>query len=275
MNKFDTITQKELKEVIACCVDFTSILHYFDMEITTSNQRKLELFLSKNNIMEIRKAPHCLLNIKDEEFIAFWNESISYAEVSKKVKYLHELRNNKEINPPKNRELKKYAQKLNLQHDHMLGQGHAKGKRFPGKFSVPLEDVMTENSHYNSRLLKERLIENNYLEYMCVWCKNKDVWNNKELTLQMDHIDGKRTNQKLENLRILCPTCHSYTHTFRGKNIKSRNIVKNINEGENILNMNIDSIFEKVNTVCKNCGDETHYDHNLCNSCAIDIIKDL
>ena len=54
----------------------------------------------------------------------------------------------------------------------------------------------------------------------CAICSCSDFWNNKKLTLQLDHIDGDRYNNQRENLRMVCPNCHSQTETFCSKNIK-------------------------------------------------------
>lgn len=58
----------------------------------------------------------------------------------------------------------------------------------------------------------------------CLLC-GIDTWNNQKITLDIDHINGDRNNNARENLRGLCPNCHSLTETFRGKNKKSENIV--------------------------------------------------
>lgn len=87
---------------------------------------------------------------------------------------------------------------------------------------IPLEEILVENSTYSSsRSLRERLI----LELG--WkdaCSNEDcpinepMWLGKPITLQLDHINGVRTDNRIENLRILCPNCHSQTDTWCGKN---------------------------------------------------------
>lgn len=56
--------------------------------------------------------------------------------------------------------------------------------------------------------------------HQCEECKNTE-WLQKPITLELDHIDGDNRNNTKENLRLLCPNCHSMTHTWRGRNINS------------------------------------------------------
>lgn len=72
-----------------------------------------------------------------------------------------------------------------------------------------------------TRHVKKRLIKEGYLKYECCQCGLLDQWNGRSITLELDHIDGDRWNHRMENLRLLCPNCHSQTSTFRGRN-KSR-----------------------------------------------------
>ena len=53
--------------------------------------------------------------------------------------------------------------------------------------------------------------------FLCSIC-NIEEWNNKPLSMQLDHIDGDPHNHKLENLRLICPNCHSQTETYCGRN---------------------------------------------------------
>ena len=78
-------------------------------------------------------------------------------------------------------------------------------------WSKPYEEMTHESCR--KRLLYER---NN----TCEDCGICGTYNGKPITLELDHIDGDHYNNKLENLRILCPNCHSQTPTYRGRNMK-------------------------------------------------------
>ena len=73
--------------------------------------------------------------------------------------------------------------------------------------------------HYQTYKLGRRLIKEGILPYECKSCGITE-WGGKEISLELDHIDGNSRNHLLDNLRWLCPNCHSQTDTFRSRNIK-------------------------------------------------------
>lgn len=79
------------------------------------------------------------------------------------------------------------------------------------------------NKHptYPTGKLKKRLVKEGILEYKCVLCDNPGSHNGSPLTLQLDHINGINNDHRLENVRLLCPNCHTQQDTYAGKN-KSR-----------------------------------------------------
>jgi Zn finger protein HypA/HybF involved in hydrogenase expression len=103
--------------------------------------------------------------------------------------------------------------------------------RNPSMIRIPLEQVLVENSYYTRALLKPRLVSEGLLEEKCECCGIGSEWNGKPLSLQLDHKNGINDDNRLENLRFLCPNCHSQTDTFGARNHK-----------------------KKEKPVCKNCG---------------------
>jgi hypothetical protein len=98
-----------------------------------------------------------------------------------------------------------------------LGLEFKTGGRFD---KIELHEILAGNyPQYQTFKLKKRLLKENILENKCSCC-GITKWNEKEIALHLDHIDGNNHNHKLDNLRLLCPNCHSQTDTWCGKNIK-------------------------------------------------------
>lgn len=69
----------------------------------------------------------------------------------------------------------------------------------------------------NNKTTKRKLILTALKEEKCEICKLPPIWEGKFLALQLDHIDGNWKNNRLENLRLLCPNCHTQTETWGTK----------------------------------------------------------
>lgn len=89
------------------------------------------------------------------------------------------------------------------------------------KRNLPLEQVFCQGADVSQETVRRRYFLGQYSEYKCAICGITD-WNGKELSLRLDHINGCHNDNRLENLRWICPNCDSQLDTFCGRNLKKR-----------------------------------------------------
>jgi len=145
--------------------------------------------------------------------------------------------------------LKKRLIEDGIDYSHLpRGIGHRKGRSFLNERKT-LEDclrtifIKTDGGQNNSHV-REYLKRFSLKQYKCELCKLEGQWNNLPLSLQMDHKNGNTNDNQLENLRWICPNCHTQTKTFAGRKLKIR-------------------------YYCKECGNETAGYKQCCFSCSM------
>lgn len=118
-------------------------------------------------------------------------------------------------------QIKKFIELYKIPIDHFKGKSWNKGLIGIGKPIIPIEKILIKNSTYQSFKLKKRLLRDGLMKAMCEECGWAKWSEDGRLPLELDHINGKHNDNRLENLRILCPNCHSLKTTHRGRNRKN------------------------------------------------------
>ena len=109
------------------------------------------------------------------------------------------------------------------------------------------DNIFIENSTASQSTLRKWYLKGNYSKYECVICNQQPFWNGKELTLILDHINGKNNDDRLENLRWVCPNCNQQLDTTGSRNPNR-------------------SVFQKK-YFCEDCGKEISKYSTRCSDC--------
>jgi Zn finger protein HypA/HybF involved in hydrogenase expression len=156
-------------------------------------------------------------NWTDEQLKEAVATSFSYSEVLRKLKL--------KFAGGTHAAIKQKVKWLKLNVSHFTGSSWCRGEKYRQTLlkrnTRTLEEILVKDSTYQSGAkLKKRLVTAGILKDICCQCGNEGVWCGQALTLQLDHKNGDRTDHRLENLRVICPNCHSQTPNFAGRNAK-------------------------------------------------------
>ena len=117
--------------------------------------------------------------------------------------------------------LKKKVKEWGIDISHFTGQRwqespHQEKQEIKEKYS--LDEVFIKDSPVTQKVLRGYVKRHNVIEYKCQTCGSDGNWQNGIISLELDHINGDNTDNRIENLRYLCPNCHALTETYRGRN---------------------------------------------------------
>ena len=113
---------------------------------------------------------------------------------------------------------KRRIRQLDIETTHFKGQGWKKGNHNPVVAAKPLSEILRKGIVFQSFKLKRRLFAEGLKEKRCEMCLNIE-WLGKLIPLELDHVNGDSADNRIENLRVLCPNCHAQTETYRGKKL--------------------------------------------------------
>jgi hypothetical protein len=121
--------------------------------------------------------------------------------------------------------LRKYIDKYDIDISHFNPEKIRieKLKKFLTEKKKDLSEILTKNSSYNRGHLKKRLYDEGIKECKCELCGQNEIWNGKKISLILDHINGVWDDNRIENIRIVCPNCNATLDTHCGKNLSPKN----------------------------------------------------
>ena len=150
-----------------------------------------------------------IYKLSDEQFVELIKKSLNISEVLFKLGY--SVRGNSWGFS----QIKKRMTDLNLDSSAFKGKSALISKNKHSE--IKAEDILKPNCKHLRSVLRRYIIKNNLIPYKCAICGCIE-WQGKTLSLELDHINGINNDNRLENLRFLCPNCHSQTTTYGSRN---------------------------------------------------------
>ena len=150
-----------------------------------------------------------IYKLSDEQFVELLKKSSTISEVLFKLGYTVKG------NSWGYSQVKRRMDDLNL--DYSIFKGKSAVIKTNKLNNVKKEDILKENCNHQRIVLRRYVIKNNLIPYKCAICGCTE-WQGKTLSLELDHINGINNDNRLENLRFLCPNCHSQTSTYGSRN---------------------------------------------------------
>lgn len=180
-----------------------------------------------------------IYELTDEQFVNLLKNSTTISEVLFKLGYTVKG------NSWGYSQVKQRMTDLNL--DFSIFKGKESIYKSTAVKAVTPEMVLKDNCKHTRSVLRRCILKHNLLPYKCDICGITE-WNGKTLSLELDHINGKNNDNRLENLRFLCPNCHSQTSTYGSRNQQLNSKVSDYNISEELYRLIVET-YEKYRSV--------------------------
>lgn len=150
-----------------------------------------------------------IYKLSDEQFVELLKNSSTISEVLFKLGY------SVKGNSWGFAKVKQRMSDLNL--DGSIFKGKSPITKYGTLHKVDALDILKPNCKHARSVLRRYVIKNNLIPYRCAICGCVE-WQGRTLSLELDHINGINNDNRIENLRFLCPNCHSQTTTYGSRN---------------------------------------------------------
>ena len=150
-----------------------------------------------------------IYKLSDEQFVELLKNSSTISEVLFKLGY------SVKGNSWGFAKIRQRMSDLNL--DGSVFKGKSPITKYGSLHKVNASDILKPNCKHARSVLRRYIIKNNLIPYRCAICGCVE-WQGRTLSLELDHINGINNDNRIENLRFLCPNCHSQTTTYGSRN---------------------------------------------------------